>query len=60
VAPWYYEQLAILYSKRGDKDAEITVLERYAAYPHAPGPSPPRLLVRLAKKKAARVRRGGD
>lgn len=54
VAPWYYEQLAIIYSKRKEMDEEIAILERFAAQPHAPGASPPRLLLRLAKKKVAR------
>lgn len=60
VAPWYYEQLAILYSKRKQKDDEIAVLERFAAQPHAPGVSPPELLQRLVKKKAARESRAGN
>jgi hypothetical protein len=59
VPPWYYEQLAVLYSKRHDYDAEIAVLERYAGQPHASGVSPPRLLERLAKKRAAREKRRG-
>lgn len=60
VAPWYYEQLAILYSKRKQKNEEIAILERFAAQPHAPGVAPSKLLQRLAKKKAARDRRAGD
>ena len=59
VAPWYYEQLAILYSKRGEPGAEIAILERYAAQPQAPGSSPSRLALRLAKKVAAREPRAG-
>jgi hypothetical protein len=51
VAPWYYEQLAILYSKRGDWEREIAVLERFAEQPHAPGSATPALLRRLAKKR---------
>jgi hypothetical protein len=42
VAPWYYEQLAIIHAKRGDVDAEVAILERYAAKPHALGARPPR------------------
>jgi hypothetical protein len=53
VAPWYYEQLAILYSKRHEKDREIAILERFARAPHAPGTSVSKLLARLSKKKAA-------
>jgi hypothetical protein len=51
VAPWYYEQLAIVYRTRKDYPAEVTVLERFAAQPHAPGVSPPRLLQRLEKAR---------
>jgi hypothetical protein len=54
VAPWYYEQLAILYSKQGKPDKEIAVLERFARQAHAPGVSPPRLLERLERKRAKR------
>jgi hypothetical protein len=58
-APWYYEQLAVTYSKRRQRDEEIAILERFASAPHAPGVSPPKLLQRLAKKKAARERAAG-
>ncbi len=54
VAPWYYEQLAILYSKQGEPEREIAALERFARQKHAPGVSPPRLLERLEKKRAKR------
>jgi len=54
VAPWYYEQLAILYSKRHEKDREIAILERFARAPHAPGASVSKLLTRLSKKRTAR------
>ena len=30
VAPWYYEQLAIIYRKQQDYEKEISILERYA------------------------------
>lgn len=52
VAPWYYEQTAIIYRKLGQKDKEIAVLERFEAQPHAPGASPPKLAERLAKLRA--------
>ena len=55
VAPWYYEQLAIIHAKRGDVDAEVAILERYAAQAHAPGAKPPLMAARLEK---ARARRG--
>ncbi len=47
VAPWYYEQLAIVKKKRGDFDGELKVLERFAAQRHAPGARVPKLLARL-------------
>ena len=37
VAPWYYEQLAIIYRKRKDYASEVRILERYAKQKHAPG-----------------------
>ena len=49
VAPWYYEQAAIIHRKQRDRAAELRVLRRFAAQPHAPGASPPKLLARLAK-----------
>lgn len=56
VAPWYYEQLAIIYKKRKDFDAEVRILERYAEQTHAPGVKPPKLLERLEKARARRDR----
>jgi hypothetical protein len=52
VAPWYYEQLAILYRRQGSPEKEVAILERFAAQPHAPGASPPKLQARLKKAKA--------
>lgn len=52
VAPWYYEQLAIIYRKRQDADAEVAILERYASAPHAPGVGPEQLRKRLEKARA--------
>ena len=49
VAPWYYEQLAISYRKRGWPDKEVAILKRYAAQKHAPGVKPPKLLQRLER-----------
>ena len=59
VAPWYYEQAAIIYRKLGRYDDEIAVLERFAAQKHAPGVSPPRLLERLEKAKGSARKRAG-
>ncbi len=36
VAPWYYEQLAIIYRKQRDRVKEIAILERYVKLLHAP------------------------
>ncbi len=47
VAPWYYEQLAIIRRKLGDLDGEVAVLERFAAQTHAPGAATPIVLERL-------------
>lgn len=49
VAPFYYEQLAILYSKAKCLDDELGVLERYEAAPKAPGATPGKLADRLVK-----------
>ncbi len=51
VAPWYYEQLAIIYRKQKNYLKEIEILERFAKQKHAPGASPPRLLERLEKAR---------
>jgi hypothetical protein len=51
VAPWYYEQLAIIYRKRKDAMAEVEILERYASAPHAPGAGPEKLRQRLQKAR---------
>ena len=51
VAPWYYEQLAILYAKQKDSTKEIAILERYDAQRHAPGVGPSKLAARLEKAR---------
>lgn len=51
VAPWYYEQAAIVCRKRRDFAGEVAILERFAAQPAAPGASPPVLLERLDKAR---------
>jgi hypothetical protein len=51
VAPWYYEQLAVLYRKRRESGREIAILERYAQQPHAGGVVPPKLAERLDKAR---------
>lgn len=54
VAPWYYEQLAIIYRKRKDVESEIRILERYSGQPPAPGRGPEKLAQRLVKARALR------
>jgi hypothetical protein len=51
VAPWYYEELAIIYSKQKDISNEISILERFSHQKHAPGVKPQKLLERLNKLK---------
>ena len=51
VAPWYYEQLAILYRKGKRFADEVSILERYAKHRKAPGSLPPKLADRLVKAK---------
>jgi hypothetical protein len=49
VAPWYYEQLAILYRKQKRYEAEVAVLERYDRQKKAGGVKPAKLKERLGK-----------
>lgn len=49
VAPWYYEQLAIIYRKQKRYADEVDVLTRYMSQPHAPGVGPHKLAARLAR-----------
>ena len=51
VAPWYYEQLAILYRKEKRFDDEVEILERYESQPKAPGAGPSKLAERLEKAR---------
>lgn len=56
VAPWYYEQTAIVCRKLRDFDGEVAVLERFAAQKHAPGATGPELLQRLEKARERQMR----
>ncbi len=56
VAPWYYEQLAIIYRKAHDYDREVEILERYRDQPHASGAVPNELKARLDKALDLRSR----
>lgn len=49
VAPWYYEQLAIIYRQKRELRKELTILERFSKQRHAPGDKPAKLLDRLQK-----------
>jgi hypothetical protein len=51
VAPWYYEQLAIIYRKRKAYQSEIAILERYASV-QPPDLHKGRLMERLEKARA--------
>ncbi|WP_070988903.1 hypothetical protein [Halofilum ochraceum] len=51
VAPWYYEQLAIIYRKEKRIADEIEILERYEAQPKAPGAGPSKLKERLERAR---------
>ena len=51
VAPWYYEQLAIIYRKEKRYADEVAILERYDAQPKAPGAKPKVLADRLMKAR---------
>ena len=52
VAPWYYEQLAIIYRKDKRIADEVAILERYERQSKAPGVGPQRLAERLTKARA--------
>jgi hypothetical protein len=52
VAPWYYEQLAIIYSRKKDRAAELAALERYEKQTKAPGARPSKLAARLDRLRA--------
>ncbi len=55
VAPWYYEQAAIIHRKLDDFAAEVRILERYeSAAVRAPGAMGDALLGRLTKARALR------
>src|SRR5262249_49784393 len=51
VAPWYYEQLAVIYSKQHRYRDEVSILERYERQQTAPGVKPAQLLARLEKAR---------
>lgn len=52
VAPWYYEQLAIIYKRMKRPADELAILERYESRTKAPGATPGKLAKRLAGLRA--------
>lgn len=54
VAPWYYEQLAIIYRKQKRPDDEIAILERYKHQSKAPGAARLKLRKRLQRARQYR------
>lgn len=52
VAPWYYEQLAIVYRKQGRTEDELAILERFGSQKHALGARPAKLIKRLENLRA--------
>ena len=55
-APWYYEQLAILFRKQNRPCEEMRILERYERQKKAPGASVQRLMDRLARLRESTER----
>jgi len=51
VAPWYYEELAMLYRGQKKYGSEVSILERFARQKHAPGVTPPKLMERLERAR---------
>ena len=51
VAPWYYEQLAIIYRKEKRYVDEVAILQRYADQPKARGTKSDKLATRLMKAR---------
>jgi len=54
VAPWYYEQLAVIYRKEKRYKDEVQILERYESQPKAPSAGPGKLEERLIKARQLR------
>ena len=52
VAPWYYEQLSIIYRQKQELQDELQILERFSKQHHAPGDKPAKLLVRMQEVRA--------
>jgi hypothetical protein len=55
-APWYYDQLAIVFRKQGRYDDEVAILERHVRWPHNPAGHSWPLLERLEKARQLQSR----
>ena len=51
VAPWYYEQLAIIYRKQKRYVDEVTILQRYEIHEKGSGTGPGQLAHQLRKAR---------
>ncbi|MCF6095420.1 HIRAN domain-containing protein [Thermovorax subterraneus] len=58
VAPWYYEQLAIIYRRQKNLTKELEILERFSKQKIGPGATPPQFFKRLetVRKKLEQMR----
>jgi len=60
LAPWYYEQLAIVYRKLKQFSNEVAIVERYLVHPQAVKERLPDFQRRLAKAVVLQARAGGS
>ena len=60
VAPWYYEQLAILYRRNKNYSSEVAILERFASQKHSPGVKSHKLMDRLEKARTLSAKQRTD
>ncbi len=58
VAPWYYEQLAILFRKQNRFPEEVMILERFERQRKAPGASVQKLIDRLTRLRQSTTQDG--
>lgn len=59
VAPWFYEQLAIIYRQQKRYADEVAILDRFVQQQHAPGALPGQLADRLVKASELWSRQAG-
>lgn len=60
VAPWYYEQLAIIYRKEKRYADEVAILEQYEQQRKAPGASQEKLAERLLKARSLAAKKNSS